>query len=475
MNSFDEKLRQIASSENWEVPRDIDKKINSVLDKLEEKKPLRKRPLKVAIILLTLMATTAVTGFAIKQAISYFSYNKNSNLISSKNEIERLGISTNLSSKDKGIEFTVDGVAADSNFINIFYTIKSDKKIKEIYKDFDKVAKDDLYDKKELYLIPFIDIKANGKRIYESSANGEREAIIVSENELKGVTKVSAAGLDLGKKLNIKIGVDDIYGQKGKWNIETEVDLKKGLKDTYTYNVNKGGVIEKLYVGGKLGEKGVIIKHKINVDKVEISPLGSQIILSETTEGEGNFGPLLSSSFGIFDQDGKSLDLIQDAFAPTSYKEGVNTTAIEILKATKETSSLRLVNYSDDLSKKVKMLNPNGIEKLPMSFKVNDYGSVVVENVNITDKKINIIFYKDGVVPGNTEFFFFDKDGKRIEIGGGFLDYSIDRHTGRYIAKIDLPKNFNDASKIKKISTYELPIKLDYNQEIKVDLVKNNK
>ena len=131
MDNFDKRIKQIAKEENWEIPNEIDNNISKLLKNIEEPKTLRKRPLKVAILVASLSILTITTAFAIENIIEYFNYNKNSEYISSKEELETFGSVVSLTSKDKGIEFKLDNISVDDNYINIFYTIKGEKSIDE--------------------------------------------------------------------------------------------------------------------------------------------------------------------------------------------------------------------------------------------------------------------------------------------------------------------------------------------------------
>ena len=133
MDNFDKRIKQIAKDENWEIPNEIDNNISKLLKNIEEPKTVRKRPLKVAILVASLSILTITTAFAIENIIEYFNYNKNSEYISSKEELETFGSVVSLTSKDKGIEFKLDNISVDDNYINIFYTIKGEKSIDEYY------------------------------------------------------------------------------------------------------------------------------------------------------------------------------------------------------------------------------------------------------------------------------------------------------------------------------------------------------
>ncbi len=157
MDNFDKRIKQIAKDENWEIPNEIDNNISKLLKNIEEPKTVRKRPLKVAILVASLSILTITTAFAIENIIEYFNYNKNSEYISSKEELETFGSVVSLTSKDKGIEFKLDNISVDDNYINIFYTIKGEKSIDEYYKDHSTGEKH----KEAKYANPFINLEVD--------------------------------------------------------------------------------------------------------------------------------------------------------------------------------------------------------------------------------------------------------------------------------------------------------------------------
>ena len=63
--------------------------------------------------------------------IDYFNENNESLYLSDKKQFEKTSNNINLTTKDKGIEFTLDNISRDDNYITIFHTIKSEKNIKK--------------------------------------------------------------------------------------------------------------------------------------------------------------------------------------------------------------------------------------------------------------------------------------------------------------------------------------------------------
>ena len=84
MDKFDEKLKQMANSESWEIPDNIDSNISRLLNDIDKPKKTKKKPLKVAVLVASISLFIITTAFAIENIIEYFSYNKESVYISSQ-------------------------------------------------------------------------------------------------------------------------------------------------------------------------------------------------------------------------------------------------------------------------------------------------------------------------------------------------------------------------------------------------------
>lgn len=458
------------------IPDSIDEATKSAIKRGTNYKKKRKYKKIMIASISTIMIGTGIVGVGImnpsiadsipmiKKIIDYFNDNNESLYKSDKEQFEKLGVDVNLKTKDKGIEFTLDSSSIDDNYLTIFYTIKSDKNIKEM-KDANKNA---------YFGKPFIDAYIDGKNI-RHSGTFESEGKFSSDNELKGMDKIDVSYIKIDDNMNVKFETDKIFGINGNWSISTKIDKSKAAKDTYRYELDKDFVLNKTdNIGGK--EKKV--KNHVNIERVIISPLANKIVINEKIEGAtAEWDPsTMSSSLALFDQDGKSLDVIGDGGSGSSPVTGVATNSIEFLKGTKNTKSLTLVPFGYDESIQDVQLEPKSIENLPIEFETSKYGKVILEDIKITDKEIRYTYYKDGVVPNAGHFSFFDKDKKEIIINGGNTRTAIDRKTGRYTAIWEFENYNTDTSKFKDIKSVSAgtdnSIKLLYDQQMKINLVK---
>ena len=168
------------------MPDNIDEVTKNAIRRGKTKKYQYKKVTKVAASIAVISTLTITTTFAVEYIIDYFNHNKQSLYLSDKNDFEKTSNNINLTVKDKGIEFTIDNISIDDNYIMVFHTSKRDKNINKIDKD--------------AYLDnPIISTYMDGERIEESSGIIEHEATYISENELKGMQKI-----DIKHNINVE-------------------------------------------------------------------------------------------------------------------------------------------------------------------------------------------------------------------------------------------------------------------------------
>jgi len=438
------------------MPDNIDEVTKNAIRRGKTKKYQYKKVTKVAASIAVISTLTITTTFAVEYIIDYFNQNKQSLYLSDKNDFEKTSNNINLTVKDKGIEFTIDNISIDDNYITVFHTSKIDKNINKIDKD--------------AYLDnPIISTYMDGERIEESSGIIEHEATYISENELKGMQKIDVSSVNIDNNDEIVFRVNNIFCIEGNWEISLKVDKLKSVNNNY--NVNKDYTINQTY---DYNNEKIDIKHNINVEKVTISPLANTIRINEKpTKVFKDWTPMLGNSFALFDDKNNSLDVLDKGGSGVNTKTGIASNSYEFLKADKDTKLLTLVPISFAHSVENKELEPQSIGNLPIVFETSEYGKVVIEDIKITDTEIKYTYYKDGVVPGYLTLWFYDEEGDEIDISSSVKE-SLDRHTGRYTTILKLEGYENDISKIrkiKKVSTFShSDMKLLYDQQIKIDL-----
>ena len=104
---------------------------------------------------------------------------------------------------------------------------------------------------------------------------------------------------------------------------------------------------------------------------------------------------------------------------------------------------------------------------------MNEYGKVIIEDIQINDSKIIYTYYTEGFVPYESGLVFFDENETEI----GFSCSSSEnknKKTGRITTTINIEGYGNDLnliSKIKKVSAYNnTKMRLLYDEAIEINL-----
>lgn len=316
-------------------------------------------------------------------------------------------------------------------------------------------------------------IYANGEQLYETTGT-EGEASYVSNTELKGIRRLNITHYDIQNKFDLDIKIDEIFSQKGKWNISMELDKTEAIKSTKKYNINKDFIVKKSY---KYDEEIINVEHKANIDKVVLSPLGNQIVVKEKIKTiKPEWEPSIGYNFALFDQDGAQLDIIDKGLM---YGTGENINSYEFIKGNKELTSLKYVpiQYNEDI--KDEKLGAQSIDNLPMEFKVSENGKWIIDKVDIKDTEILIHGRKEGFVHFGllASLIYCDENGEQIEFdisSSPISDVASDRNNKNQIYSIKFSEKHKEGiNRIKYIDMRsENNVELMIDQAIEIDLTK---
>ncbi|MGL5329992.1 MAG: DUF4179 domain-containing protein [Peptostreptococcaceae bacterium] len=453
---------------NNEIPESVRLKLDSTYKEILESENTSKKSIKkvtkVATIAGTIITLTLSTGFALEYMIEYFKANEGSKYISTQEDVNSLNKVVNKSVTDQNIEFTVDSIAADDNYINIFYTIKSENHMKAL----DKEWYEDPF-----FAAPHMWIYANGIDIVEVGML-ENEAKYISDTELKGIRRVNISSHDIPDKFNLDIKTDEIFKQEGKWEISFNVDKTKGASSSKKYNINKDFIINKTY---KYDNETINIDHKVTIEKIVMSPIANQMIIKERLKSiKKDWSPSASEFFALFDQDGLQLEVI-DKGSSGDYENGIQTSSFEFITSDKEITSLKYVpiNYNDDIEGST--VGSQSIDNLPMEFNVSKYGKWIIDKVEIKDSEMLIYGRKEGFINDSLSIMSCDENGEWLDWDADMaptVDVAIDRNNNNQIYSIKFKEKYKDElKKIKSIDMWnENNVELMTDQAVEIDLAK---
>lgn len=441
------------------MPDNIDDITKNAISKGRKQKNIRKYRNVLVASIATLVVGGGVMGVIkpsladsipiVKNIVKYFDNNKDSRFKGDKRELEKTSNSLNLSVKDKGIEFKVNSISYDESCMTVFYTIKTDKNIKENYK----------VNENPLFAHPSIDLYINGKRV-DSYSNPESESKYIGSNKLEGIYRFDMSGINIKANDKVELKIDNIFNTDGTWNIATILDKSKTNVDSHTYKVNK---------------KFTIGKTNYDIKEVIISPLGNKILLQTSELKDSNEEKEFLTRFVLVDDKGKILNQIDNGSYGPDEKTGIATNSFEFIGADSNTKYLQVIPQKYIRFAEYKISEPKSINSLPLTFKTSEVGKIKIDSFKATGDKVEFTYYKEGLVDNEICLKYFDKDGNEVDFCG-LKDTYVDKKTGKYTQTINLNGYKHDEKKIKSISkisvSYLNDEKLLKDKAIKIELNK---
>lgn len=395
--------------------------------------------------------------------ISYFSSDQAVEL-SNPEKLSEYAESICVSDSKSGYTLTLDNVAADDNFINVFYTISSDKPI-----DMDNP-------------IPLILCRINGF-LANASNNNDSDCYAADKYTYKVAYKYNISSLDIPDTFTIELYTpsnknEDVYldnpdpvvitddQKKEMLYVSAQIDKSKASVNSVTKDVYQP--LDSICGNGSV------------LEKVIFSPFGNQLVITTPA------GIFPHDGFALFDENGKSLDILNTGLLSYSDKESVNS--LEFINADSSTEALTIVPVSYECETAAGTIRQK-TGSYPMVYEVNSYGKIIVTDIRITDGCVEIDYYKDGFVPYDPGFVLEDDNGNNAEPGGKLnclyntrVHYDTNSYTASFIAlsnKTYSPSFETDTSipadEIKsKFTTLGIfstdYIELDYSNAITIDL-----
>ncbi len=456
LDAFDRLLKKKAQGEACSIPEDLNRSINNILADLPDNKKRKKPIVKITLVAALVAAVFGTTVLAnntpvvksmINGIISYFDNTIDTKYITDKDAFEKFNSAVGISAEDKGIKLTVDNIATDDNFINIFYTIESSVPI-------NMFPNSDEAEVFEAFLsTPFLKLKINEKEAEKSNHN-DIDAYFQSDKKiLKVMGRFNVSQINLPQKFNIEISTDEIFRTKGKWVIAASIDKSDIAVETKTVKPDINRTID-------LGD----FKHNITIDKVSISPFGSQIVISEKVKKNRLF-----DKFIIFDDKGNTLDVLNTDMTERGFGKSKNS--FEFIKGNVNMKYISLVPVKLTESGSAIIAKEN-IQNLPITFKTCNTGSRVVDKIEFDKNIIRIKYHNEGIELWDPAFQFYDADGNDLKLGTCGSSTAVDRKSGEFTQTLTFADKNVDFSKIAKIGTFTgvRHLELLKDQQIKIDL-----
>lgn len=420
-NSRQNEIKNIFSK----ITADDDMK-ERILTAMEEKE-MRKIGLKrgkciiaAAICAAVIGATTAFAALptgqeTLSSIIAYFQ-NEQSTPMTSIEELTKYNEEVGASVTKDGLTLTLDNVAADDNFVHVFYTITSDT---PFYEDGNQYS-NEVWNK-----LLWIECGINGKVAGYDSNNNNADSYFTDEYTYKVMQKYNISTETIPDNFKVELFGETNYAfktelpdaslfnlvwqdkvaeitdeQKAKvWYVCADVDKSAAKVETVTRDI------------------GVTLESGIIIDKAVFSPFGNQVIVRTEASDDPDSLMRLLDDFALFDENGTCLDIVDTGASIAA--DGSSLNSFEFLKADVNTKKLTIVptHYVAPESGKEATIIDKKIGEYPMTFDLKD-GKAVVTDVHIYDGRVEVDYYIDGFKKYGPYFELLSDAGENVEPGG---------------------------------------------------------
>lgn len=489
-DDFEQYIQAQVEKEEVIMPLHTKQVINKTLIQLEQVPKVKRifglrRKVAIAMVLgvLTLSNVLLATDLPeqlINSITSFFERTSFAKYMGDSSQLEELEQQVGLKTEQEGITLQVDSVALDDNFLNIFYTLKSQQEIPK---------QDEQGDVAWLYA-PGMKLKINGEP-WEYMGNGQdSDAYLEDAHTLRGMERINVAHLQLPDSFDLEIQFIEPCGNKEDWIVNVPVQRLEIATKTIVVDQSYS-IKTKSYCSNHDGKA----TFDLNIDKVIFSPLASQVIITEKNVQED--APF--ENFVFFDQDGNSLEMLTQWTGITEEtKENETTNGFEFIP-TENLEKIVIVpitrfDYEEDVKPGVTyheqyrmyeetypLILEIPVEELPKTIKRGPLIDYEILEVQLEEDTMLVRFKIDGPPVDHlikTEIYPLDEN-KEWLMYSAIKSLSIDRETGIYTLRLTEAKNNKTNEKVDFTKTkyltlddggYLLPEQLLWDQAIEIDV-----
>jgi hypothetical protein len=465
IRDFDRRLKKLAVQEPFATPAGLAANMMRLTTALpdyrnrQRRKPktILVRVLAAAALMLVLAAATTFAGPYVAQmaggVIDYFNAPHAFKDLSKQAVYEQYNSKVGISTTDQGITLTVDNIAMDDNYILVFYTLHQDKPIKLLGESGDPEQW------RFNWTAPYFWFNENG-RYLEPPAQGEVEAYLEDACTLKGMQRF-AVMKTLSDTVNLEIYTEEIFGKQGQWHIALSVDKSTVAAKSLTVTPNL-----QARVTTDWNRK---YKHDITIEKVAVSPFGSQIVIGE--RGNNPF-----SQFALRDENGHYLTVIPAAVSGGSLFNFLLKfhNSFEFIGGStgmRELTLIPIVSGADDDNLPPPKLQTVDIGTYPVRMPVSELGGFVLDSLDISTEKAVATLHQEGAVQiMSPTLWLLDENGQRLDFAA-FEDTDYNRETGEItVTQYFRGVSQDDLTKIKKAGYFTRPQRLNEDEAVTVKL-----
>lgn len=387
----------------------------------ERKAFMKYKKTKITLIAAAITILCIATAFAADSIISYFQ-SDNAVEVTNTEELEKHNEEIGISVSKYGYTLTLDNLAADDNFLHIFYTITSQE---------DKIWENKSID-------PFITCRIDG-RIMSNENNRDMHGYYVDDYTYKTVVKYNISSLDIPENFLFemysvpRVDVCSNYGDEYLLSEYLELtkddkeklmyistETKKSAANSASYNLNQSFTYKDFDGNDAVGK----------ITKAIFSPFGSQIIAHDN---HGGTGAEQIMGMAMLDDNNNFLDILATDIGKVGEITLEQDNSIEFIKGKSDMKYFTLVPVTGANGGQSNIKQKVGT--YPLIYEINEYGKVVVTGISVKDGRIDVHYYKDGFVRLNPEFVFLDESGNSIKFGNiPTTYYEVHYDTNSYTA-----------------------------------------
>ncbi|MCQ5131115.1 DUF4179 domain-containing protein [Butyricicoccus faecihominis] len=458
--TFDEKLKARAEREGSPTPEGFDDRIANRLQSLPApERPTRRLPLRRAVVV-GIAAALCLAGAAAaptvismaRGAINYFDSERHTAYGSQQDKFEAYNAAVGLSQKNGERTLTIDNIAVDDSYLNVFYTLTSETPLALPSTDATPA------EIRVSLSAPHFWAVIDGKKL-EPTGTIESEAYAVNDRTLKGMERIALTRAlpDEFELLLYTGGTDAI--KDAEFQFSLAVDKSAVAVESLSVEPKIDFTLDFTTWFGDPPER-YDFHHEVRIERVSISPFGSTLTLSEKADD-----PL--TAFVLRDDQGKYLPVLPSGTIGSGIYRVSNV--FEFLGADTDTKSITLIPIgAESHSHAVE----GALDALPLTDDTE--GGVTLETLQIGPDKAVATFSTEGAMflfP--QQFTLTDENGKYLSFHGDtYLDSTIDRETGLITSTLYYPQaTAEDLAKVHGVTFWQDdPLTLLEDQAVTIDL-----
>ncbi len=423
---FDDRIKTRAAREGSPIPADFDRRMDALLDTLPEPvQPVKtRRPFRLAVSL-GIAAALVVGAAAGAPAMLRMAQNRvdffggSTEYASQADTFEQYNAAVGISAEHNGQTLTIDNLAADDNYLTVFFTLTGDTPI-ELVGD----AQDPAHWRAK-WTTPTFWAEVNGK-LLDTSGSIENEAFLVDDHTLKGLHRLPLRTA-LPDQFDLLLFTNESSCDARDADFRFPLSVDKSAVSSRTVEPGRDFLVH--YEGTDERGERFTVDRTPRIERVSVSPLSSTITLSEQSPDGAPW-----DSFVLRDDKGNFLPRLPAGMTAGGF--GRSSNLFEFIGADETTKSITVIPFlSDYKAHQVK----GALDDLPLTD--GSASGLTLEALTVGKEQATATFSLHGAVwSAQAQFSLTDRNGEPVEFASApYADSYVDRETGVVTATLYYP------------------------------------